>query len=573
MTLRAFCLPASVMLALAVQMPMGAEEADASSQELSTKLDAFINSAVDDGILQPKGGALDTVPEAVPGALPVAMAGSSSVSRCGGIGSLLFEDFKNMSTYSDLVGFRDELANHTELTSDQRSLALAHANIAIGLNSEARMALSASEGSAATALVQLSQLLEGHAIEPGDDGFAMDDCLETSRLWRALNFLAQDDPQGLDILREQIPAFRGLPIRIRINVASVAVPALERLDERLLAQRIMAEFTAEEIAATAQLKFSQALLDYSAGQEDALQTVKDFLEQPSVQASAMEVLVDTDALPTMIDGRIPLGRAIEFIAGASNTRDETIRLRVVLDVLMGAGRYSEISELASFPSARMPDKISVVQNELHKKLTADLAAESLQKNFNAINYLASDRSFLKAHPKAEALYGAATNVAADLGYSVLAADLGSAFGADSDAVAVYKAETAYRRGEYEQVVEVALAFPEQAELSYLAGKVAVSERDPQSFARFEGRLFNHPEHLLALLEADALAETWFASSAAYDRIDFTENPELESRFSRLAFLQDDYRNGAPSQTLSLSDAFDAFNASSQPALAPQSGAS
>lgn len=587
MTRRALYLPASMALALAVQLPMSAEP-EASSEKLTQKLDVFINSAVDDGILLPRDGAQDATPVVLPEEAvsnseeAVSDSGETvldapvktiSLPPCMGIRAQSFEDFAAMKSYSDLVSFRDELSSYEDLSDEQRYLLMARANIAIGLNSEARMALSSSQGDAADVLLQISHLLEGKATKPEEAKFGFDACTDNAQLWRGLNLLALGDARGVQVLRDQVPTFRRLPLRMRINVASVTVPTLERMGEALLAQRIMAEFTAEEIATTAQLKFSQALLDYSRGKEGALSTVKGFLEQPSAQATVMEVLADNGALPALVDGHMPIGRAAEFIAGAATARDETIRLRLVLDSLIEAERYSDIPELASFPFANMPDMASVLQDELHQKLAADLVAPSLEQNFSAINYLISDRDFLGAHPQIDTLYRTAAKIAADLGYGALAAELGGAGDADNEAATLQMAEAAYRRGDYALVMQAATSFPALTQLSFMAGKAAIEAGDVERFAAFEGQLFEQADDLIKLLEADAVSETWFASEQAYDQIKSLGDPDLEARLSRLVLLKGSRVPAVSSETLPLSDAFNAFNSSTNAKSTSQAGAS
>lgn len=587
MTRRALYLPASMALALAVQLPMSAEP-EASSEKLTQKLEVFINSAVDDGILLPRDGAQDATPVVLPEEAvsnseeAVSDSGETvldapvktiSLPPCMGIRAQSFEDFAAMKSYSDLVSFRDELSSYEDLSDEQRYLLMARANIAIGLNSEARMALSSSQGDATDVLLQISHLLEGKATKPEEAKFGFDACTDNAQLWRGLNLLSLGDARGVQVLRDQVPTFRRLPLRMRINVASVTVPTLERMGEALLAQRIMAEFTAEEIATTAQLKFSQALLDYSRGKEGALSTVKGFLEQPSAQATVMEVLADNGALPALVDGHMPIGRAAEFIAGAATARDETIRLRLVLDSLIEAERYSDIPELASFPFANMPDMASVLQDELHQKLAADLVAPSLEQNFSAINYLISDRDFLGAHPQIDTLYRTAAKIAADLGYGALAAELGGAGDADNEAATLQMAEAAYRRGDYALVMQAATSFPTLTQLSFMAGKAAIEAGDAERFAAFEGQLFEQADDLIKLLEADAVNETWFASEQAHDQIKSLGDPDLEARLSRLVLLKGSRVPAVLSETLPLSDAFNAFNSSTNAKFTSQAGAS
>ncbi|GAB5459085.1 MAG: hypothetical protein Hens3KO_21150 [Henriciella sp.] len=579
MTRRALSLPASIALVLAVQLPVSAEP-EASSEKLTQKLDVFINSAVDDGILLPRGGPKDVTP-----VLPEQAASDSnetaldtppqtvSLAPCEGIKAQSFEDFAAMKSYSDLVAFRDELSGYEGLSDEQRYLLMARANIAIGLNSEARMALSSSQGDAADVLLQISHLLEGKATKLSDAKFGFEACADNAQLWRGLNLIILGEARGVQVLRDQVPTFRRLPIRMRINVASVAVPTLERMGEGLLAQRIMAEFTAEEIATNAQLKFSQALLDYARGKEGALTTVKGFLEQPSAQATVMEVLADNGALPALVDGHMPIGRAAEFIAGAATARDETIRLRLVLDSLIEAERYSDIPELASFPFANMPDMASVLQDELYQKLATDLVAPSLEQNFSAINYLISDRDFLGAHPQIDALYITAAKIAADLGYGSLAAELGGASAADSQAATLQMAEAAYRRGDYGSVMQAAASFPALKQLSFMAGKAAIEARDAERFATFEAQLLESSDDLIKLLEVDAVSETWFASERAYDQIKRLGDPDMDARLARLVFLKDSRVPAVSSETLPLSDAFNAFNSSTNAKFTSQAGAS
>lgn len=523
-----------------------AQEQDPDARaSLSLKLDAFIDGAVEKGLLEPADQPRSLI--VPPADEPIAELEQTPpapeteytalLQPCEAYEVLDFSDFSGMESYADLIAFRDYLAAEEGVSEGDRAVVMARAYIAVGLSAEALMVLQGVDDPRRAILEPFARMLEGRG--GGDDetlrGAAA--CSEPTELWLAVAHLSEDEADGVDVLRERVSYFRQLPFQMRASVASIVVPALTRLDEDILASRIMADFTQEEISKAARLQFSQALLDFADGDQAAVSKVQSFLEQPSAQANAIQALSEQGLLPQMIDGQSPREDLVNFVAGAANTREEILRLQVVLDTLLKARRHNEFAALAQAPAFDDPKKTDLIRQTLIIALEDDLASASATQRLQAMDALFSDKDFIVESDDSLALLQNAAAMAEADGYGRLAAHLYGRLPQPETHPDLATAKTAFRRGDHAVVYDLASTSPDSVTLALLAGRSGVTLGDTDRVQQAEATLAEHPEQLLELIEADALSDQWLVSDQAYDQVLAADDPALSQRVARIKAIK------------------------------------
>jgi len=531
------------------------QEPDAPAA-LSEKLDAFIDGAVEKGLLEPAGQprpiappVSQTPPEVPEEQAAVEMDAAVPLQPCEVSQLLDFSDFSGMESYADLIAFRDYLAAEEGLADGDRAVVMARAYTAVGLSAEALMILQGVDDPRRALLEPFARLLEGRGGGLDETLRAAAACSEETELWLAVALLSEDDPAGVEILRERVNYFRQLPFQMRASIAAIAVPALGRLDENILATRIMADFTDVEIAKAARLQFTQALLDFADGDQAAVTKVQSFLEQPSAQANAIQALSEQGLLPQIIDGKTPREDLVNFVSGAPNTREEILRLQVVLDALLKAKRHGEFASLADEPAFANPRKIDLIRQTLIEALDDDLAGASATQRLQAMNVLFSDKDFLIESEDGLRLIAEAADIADADGYTRLAAHLYGRLPEANEHPDLASAKAAFRREDFATVYALASASPESVALALLAGKSALAQTDRARIKQFETALADHPDQLIDLIEADALADKWLVSDQTYNLVLASDDGQLIQRLQRIYAIKAVRADASASSTL------------------------
>jgi hypothetical protein len=113
------------------------------------------------------------------------------------------------------------------------------------------MVLKSTPGPVAAAYLKVSQ----HDGKP-----RMQPMWTTSANWRSAArklesgigaaLLANDRDAGVEVLSENINAFRKLPFRLRADLTAMVVPELDKRGERILPVKLLADFTSSQVADT-----------------------------------------------------------------------------------------------------------------------------------------------------------------------------------------------------------------------------------------------------------------------------------------------------------------------------------
>lgn len=541
------------------------DKAGADTAELSRKLDELVRNAIDEGLLEaaePEAGEPGEPSPASPGETqvpaPAAAAGpaADAPGTCGDTDPLDFTGFEDVRQYEHIYAFRDALSEAGEDATRAARANLVKAYIALGLNSEALKTLGTPGDAASRARAHLARLMqERHGADPGPFR-ALADCHPSAEIWLATALLASDEAEGAALMGANTDTFRGLPLQLRIQVAAVAVPALDRLGEPLLAQKLMAAFAEAEIEESARLQFLEAQMQMQRGSREAETAMRAFLSEPAFRDEAFTAMM-RNARPVEDTYRhIVLDELVQSIARAGNDREMAERLEFALREFSARSRYRPMIELAEVPALQSEPAQTLIGDHLVPALRRDLTSEAAGQTLAALHALAGPTGILEARPERAGLYAAATRQAARFGFARLAERFLRSAGDDAAAAEAF-ARLAHRRGERDTVYALADRHADSQPINRLAALSAIAERDAARLRVFEARLSPEPDTVLALIEADAANNAWIVSSAIYRAAkalaDEAGTERVKRVFAMRRAAQEDEAIAASLQVTSLSE--------------------
>jgi len=503
---------------LALKQTPVTETSGREDTELSNELGAFVRQAVKEGLLSPSGSqtpAAET-PEAPKPLVAEPLLPTLGALDCTQPYPLDFVQFSGLTAYTDVYAYREDSpdAGAAAGQAGHPGITLAKAYLSLDLASEAIMTVRSARDQEAVALQHLAVLLDGRAQPPVAYFASLAGCYPQAQLWHALALIAAHDKSGIQLLESSLSEFRQLPLQLRDRATMIAVPRLDGLGDRKTALLLMAAFSPEEIANSAQLRFADAILDLGAGDPAAEQLIGKFLVQSRFQETALSALirhkrpVSSAVREILLDEMVT---RIELAQTDANVRDD---LAFVLDELSASSMYLPMMKLADLPSMQNETAQQELKRQLVAGLKRDLASNESLRNLAAIEALIQDPGLLDGLPERAGLYGTATEVAVRLGFG----SLGDALSNKADggeAAAAQRAALAYRQKNSEEVNALAARYPSNQKIALIAALNAIDANDPAKLAVFESRLTLDAETVLTLIEQDAATRSWIVSARVY----------------------------------------------------------
>jgi hypothetical protein len=529
---------------LAAKPAEKAGEPDARKQELSTELNQFVRDAIDEGLLAPSGSTPPAPPVAVEPAreTPLSRVPAAPADRwamagpmdCAASYPLDFTEFEKLASYSDILNYRSEIQAGGASGKDDPRLAKAH--IALDLGSEAVMNLTDPASPEQMALHKVAMLLDSR-VRPDVAYFQeLARCHERGAFWLGVALLADGQGTGAGHVDKGFNEFRHLPLQLRTAVTVIAVPALDRTDGRFLSQKMLASFAASELEDSAQLQFSNAILEMGQGSTEAEVRIRTFLLQGRFQEEALFALIrhnrviDASLKALLLDGML--------VRLEQSQREEDIRasMKFVLEELSAESRYLTMLDMAG----RENMQSETVQDELRAHfvsgLQRDLASTDPLANLAAIEALSVEAGILDHHEQRTALYEEATLKAVRLGFASLADEL-SQKAQPGESVAEQRATLAYRMKDYPAVFQLADANPANPQIGLVAALSAIAANDTDEVQKFTSRLTLDDETILTLIEQDAASNRWIVPGNVYQAAGAIEDAEKKVRVARVLSLK------------------------------------
>ncbi|WP_291205212.1 hypothetical protein [Hyphomonas sp.] len=519
--------------------------ADARRSELSDELGAFVRQAVNEGLLDPVGTkaaedrkAAQELPVVTePAAAQAAPPPEAGPIDCSKPYPLDFEAFGALASYHDIYAYREDspVAGETGDGSNP-GLTLARAYLSLDLASEAAMTVKSGRDQDAVALRHLADLLDGRSTASVEYFSELTACYPEAGLWLGLALISRRDGSAAPLIEANLTGFRKLPLQLRDRAAMIAIPELDGLGERTLAQLLFASFTEEEVANSTQLRFSKAVLELASGDPEAEQLIGQFLIQARFQEPALSALVRYKRPVNAAVREILIDDMVNRIELAQQDADVRNDLRFVLDEMSNASMYVPMLKLAELPSMQSPEARAELTNHLAASLKRDLASDESLHNLAAIEALIKDPGLLDAAPERAALYETATVVAVRLGFGSLGDALANK-AEGGEGVAEQRAVLAYRQKQVDEVFTLAARYPANQKITLIAARAAIDAQDKAKLSVYESRLTLAPETVLALIEQDAEAARWIVSEKIFQAAAKLTDKDQKSRVDRVLRLK------------------------------------
>tara|TARA_R110002072_G_scaffold133714_1_gene274262 strand:- start:354 stop:2123 length:1770 start_codon:yes stop_codon:yes gene_type:complete len=534
-------------------MAAGPDSATAESatrkSDLSSDLDSFVRGAINEGLLTPAGKAppeatAPTVADrdgAASKADPVkapAMAAEVRYDSCDRPYALDFTDVQAIGRYQEIYSAREKVGATTDKLVLPVALGeMAKAYIGLGLYPEAIMSLKRAPGPESAPYRNLAILMESRNRPDIRFFEEMASCQKESGLWLALAQLVSGQASGVQTLQDSLSGFRKLPLQLRIDYAALSIPELERIGEKSLARKLIADFSEEQVTDSPQLRFVSALVSLDSGDSAAERTIIEFLDHPQFQEPALAAMLRRKRPMDPAYEEILLGDLMQKFGQDKNSdKHLAASLQFALQELSARSRYQPIMKLAAMPALQNPEAQAEVRRQLVSSLDRDLGDDDPLRNLAAISALAGESGLLDNEPSRERLFKTATERAIHFGFGAMASDLSAKVAAD-EAVSLQIATLAFRRQDYDEVYALADGHPRDSRINVLAAKGAIREQNQALLNKIESRLSLEPESILALIEQDAVSGHWIVSDRIYDAADRLTGVDHEQRVARVASLK------------------------------------
>lgn len=536
--------------------------------ELPSSLDRFVKNAIDEGLLtpaQPSSSPSATSPKISPNPhAPIiepagqgrAQAGvslrpkqSAASNVCAGEDPFDFSEYHELRTYDDLLAWRStaEAAEPEHFKNE-----LARAYIALGLNEEARLQLNGVVGAEASALRRLAVLMEDRAAPDRDFFRQQADCPGVSGIWYSLALLKTDRKAAARRFDERINEFRRLPFQLRVEIAARAVPALDAAGERLIVDKLMANFDEQDIAASSRLKFNRALINMRNGGDAARDVMRNYLNNPEFrQEAAASLLRHGQTLEKTVQ-RDVANRMIEKISGIDTTGPVASSLDVMLNDLHEVAGYGLTLQLASMPATQRPEAHDRIVSHFVSLAEDGLSSPDTLDNLEAMDALLAGADMLSERGEKDNLYSDASQLALRLGFQNLAATFASRTSDPEDLVEA-RASLAFRMADHDALKSFTILYPQNAEISFLAALSAVRSGDEALLSGLEPRLRRDARTVVSLIEMDAASGRWIVPEYIYGTARTLGNETYQARVKRVELLRDQQGPPQPAPEYDVAD--------------------
>ncbi|MFN3401984.1 MAG: hypothetical protein ACK4Z4_16715, partial [Ferrovibrio sp.] len=245
-------------------------------------------------------------------------------------------------------------------------------------------------------------------------------CHDDAGLWLALAQLAAGQGEGAGLLDKHVQNFRQLPTQLRDRYAMLAIPALDAMGERVLAQKLFSGFSRAEIQNSSQLQLTQAVLELGIGSPDAETALRNYLMQARYQEIALFTLLRHGRTITELERNVLVSGLLTKLEQSHQDADIRSSLQFVLEELSTGSRHQTILDMA----ARANLQSVAAQDEIRRHFVAglerDLAGTDPLRNLAAIEALVREDGLLDGAEARGDLYEAAVLKSVRLGFGALA---------------------------------------------------------------------------------------------------------------------------------------------------------
>jgi hypothetical protein len=526
-------------VALALEGAAGAEEMEQTeNNELTIELNKFVRDAINEGLLTAadKTGQLEKQEVAVEVPAELRTVDRTSIPieiDCAAPFALDFAELTEFDRYQQIYSIRDEVSVQSGTPEENGGvLRLAKAYLALGLFSEANATINSLAVPEASAYRKFATMME-HRVSADADYFRqLADCHEEANIWLAVALLINDQDEGARLLADQLNSFRTLPFQLKAEVVALAIPALDKRNDRILAVKMMADFTDDQIRDTPQLRFARAIIGLGQNDSGSESELRSFLNEPAYQEQALSALLRRGRKLNGLQEDLLLSELMKKFGQADNDTGLASSLQFALQELGASSHYGPIMELAMMPKLQNEEAQREIRRQFLAGIQRDLASDNSLRNLAAINALASEQGILDAAPEREDVYRSGATVAVRFGLASIARGLADKGGADTDVIEQL-ASLEFLGQDYQAVYTWARTYPESAAVNLLAARAAIREGNDFALTEFDSHLELSPEAVVTLIEEDAASGHWMVADEVYRAANALDDSVLKQRAERV----------------------------------------
>ena len=506
---------------------------------LPAALADFIETAVDEGVLR-----APTAEDEVDGAASIEIADNPAILNephsdtpdiaCVEANPLDFQSTVQGGSYDELGQYLDVLSERDTDFSELRGLIGRY--FSLGLFAEAKAALRRYDTYEAHHYRALADMLEHERVDDIDLFTNLAACHEDAKIWEALALIVENNSDGIKNLRDEIAVFRNLPVRLRIESAEIALPALREHGDYLTASKIAATFSPEDQAQSSRLALQIALHEARLSGRNVPQTPDQVLAQAGSIVPTIRSALSGERLASEAETILLLDRVSGALHRANNEREVAVLISFAMQ------EYAKRSDLAGIIDLLSHSRLSdaALQAELSDHLIAmlrsGLASSDPVLILQSTSVLIDQVDLLRADTAYEELLAIATTAAVDQRNQSIAAVLFNRLGKAEEAT-VLNANIALRRGDLEEVYRSFDAYPNNEKIVEIATIASVRAGDKDKLLTLLGQFPPGQSLKVRLIEEDALARHWIVPDAIYDSARASGDENVLARISQLDSLR------------------------------------
>mgnify|MGYP005811301427 FL=1 len=503
------------------EAPANAEDAGRMTEadELSVHFREFVDEAIGEGLLTPADQA--PVPESAPSKPTQLFRGRLSPtdatapvevdSACISDAVLDLQAFEEFSTYEHFLNWRaQQVATGIGLTPAD----VAMAYISIGLYAEGRLQVSGMEDADSRYIRNLSRLLEDGSVPDIELFEQVAVCNMYGDIWLSLARLSLLDEKGVDLLDRNLMSYRRLPYRLKVRAASLAIPSLDRMGKTLLSEKLMADFSAEEIRRSQRLAFTRAMIDMNRGGVERERQLREFLNVPELRSETAAVLMrhGLQVEASLQDELV--GDLLKNVQQLPRGSDVRASLETMLKGPGEISDYEMISELAELPAMQDPKTRKLLGDQLAARLQKDFEGEDRLAGLAAMSAVGENKDLLSDNSDHDRIVESAARFAGNIGLlsvmTALAEDV-----PDSEGLTSERAALAFRMQDFASLRDLTQTRSDNPDVMRLSAMAAVLTNDRTWLAKVASRVVLDTPTVVDLIETDAVSGNWILPAAVY----------------------------------------------------------
>lgn len=491
-----------------------------AANSLEERLDRVLDQAFDGGLLQlpkPNDADASVIPESV---------GEEPVKSCPRPQDLDFGNYSQLTKYEDLTASFDTSTGAGGARLNREKVG---SFIALGLYAEALADLKALPPEESSYYLEIATLMSGWQ-NGGVNLERISSCDGPGALWGAIDRLRRNDPAAVDILQSELNAYRDLPINLRADVAAMIVPKLIVLNEPVLVEMVLANFSLEEMESHSPLKFVSAAIGVGTRRDGADQALRNYLQNPYYRDDALSVLAAQQKIASGDEHDALIDKIIRDTDPTAGDDSLSERVIFAFEELGVQPSYSKITELASTDSFAASSTRNALKSHALDRLGNDLRGTDFSTRLTALDSLMSLESLINDHDGFASLITLATDVAVNIGLHDLAVVLlDKTDGFQDYPRAAELAGMIYVNGGCSTINRISEENGLHAGLAFHAARCAIRTNNAQLFERYSTDISFDDAQLVGLIEQDALSQSQMLTPIYFDAVGGIEDPTLRRR--------------------------------------------